>query len=63
VAFVAEAARTPAAAVPLNRALERLPGNVLQHGVENAIVVRHGVGLLMSGDVAKRRKMSRINAV
>ena len=63
MALVAEAARANPRRMLFDGCLERVPRNQLQHRMEYAIVVRHGIDLLMSGDVAKRRNLSRINAV
>jgi hypothetical protein len=63
VALAGEAARVARCPMPFDRPVERIPRHQLQHRMKHAIVVRHGVALLMSGDVAKRRTPSRINAV
>jgi len=63
VASVAEAAGAILGTVAFDGALALIPGKQLQQRMKDAIVGRHGIDLLGSGDVAKRRKLSRINAV
>jgi hypothetical protein len=55
MALAAEAARPRRTPMPLDRSLELIPRHMLQHGVKYAVVVRHGLDLPMSGDIAKRR--------
>ena len=63
VALVAEATGMNPRRVLFDRGLKGVPRKQLQHRMEYDIVVRHGIDLLMSGDVAKRRTPSRINVV
>ena len=63
MAPVAETSGEIRSVVPFDGAIEFLPWEQLQNCKEDARVSGHGIVLLASGDVAKRRKPIRINAV
>ena len=46
-----------------HQSIERVPGNMLQQTMKAAILVLHGVALLVSKNVAQRPDPSKINAV
>lgn len=43
--------------MPLDGMIELTPREMLQHGVEHAVIVRQGVAPRVSGDVAERPRL------
>ena len=46
-----------------DQSLEVVPRNMLRHGMHHAILVRHGIALFVSGNVANVQTRVRINVV